>query len=48
MDIKKMILKPMMKMAIESYRQGKSDFEKGEYNEDQFTEQMDQLINSQF
>ena len=44
----KMILKPMTEMAIQAYRQGKDDFEKGEYDEDNFKNQIRELIKKQF
>lgn len=43
-----MILKPMTKMAIESYKQGKEDHEKGEYDEKSFEKQIKKLIKDQF
>ena len=42
------MLKPMLKMSVEAYKQGKSDFENNEYNEDEFRDKMQKLIKGQF
>ena len=47
-NIKRLIMKPMIRLRIEAYRQGKEDFEKGEFDESEFEKQMEKLINSQF
>ena len=44
----KMIIKPMTSMALQAYRQGRDDFEKGEYDEDSFEHQIKKLIKKQF
>ena len=46
--IQKIILKPMLNVALSAYKQGKEDSEKGEYDEAEFKCQIKELIKKQF
>ena len=42
--IKRMLMRPMLTMGVEAYRQGKQDAEKGKYDENEFRKEMRKLI----
>jgi len=46
--VRKLIEKPMINVALSAYKQGKSDTDKGEYDEDSFKKQVRDLIKKQF
>ena len=44
--VKNMLLRPMVDMGIQAYKQGKEDFEKGEFDEKEFKIKMKELISN--